>query len=400
MPEEDTVRKIEANLDKEFFLNTLFHLIEVPTAVALGPDTLMQPDDPLLVQYVQSVVRRIMMDSGIYDVIEMPKNQIVAKSGLDVSGERLLMQVYTPTQHNNLMEEPWTPRVRSVSECGIHEPCIFGQGVSQNKVHMAAAITLLRAIVRSGVELRGLLYLGVNNEGRSSHACSEALLSELSPRPRNALILIGTGLDISLGNRGRVDVYVHVRGRAGHSSAPEEALSAIDGANEVINRLKELKLNRKHPALGKQHALAYQVVYSPVAPHTLPGYARITVDRRLLPGDDVDEAVLEIAQAIGDLAPYEVSVEKGVYMLPALVSEDEAVVQHLKQAYRSVRGNDPRTMYSKGTFDAGGLCALGIPTIMWGASGSSGLLDADFVRLSDAWDEVRILCNVVSRWLG
>jgi acetylornithine deacetylase/succinyl-diaminopimelate desuccinylase-like protein len=37
------------------------------------------------------------------------------------------------------------------------------------------------------------------------------------------IILVRTGFDISLGNRGRVDVNVVVRGKATHSSAPEAA---------------------------------------------------------------------------------------------------------------------------------------------------------------------------------
>ena len=88
--------------------------------------------------------------------------------------------------------------------------------------------------------------------------------------PDFCLLLRGTGMRISLGNRGRVDLDVEIKGKATHSSAPGHGLSAIEGANEFVNRLNKLRLPGSHPILGERHVLAYQIVYEPLAPHTLP----------------------------------------------------------------------------------------------------------------------------------
>ena len=146
---------------------------------------------------------------------------------------------------------------------------------------------------------------------------------------------------ISLGNRGRVDVNVEIKGKASHSSAPGAGLSAIEGANEFLNRLKKLQFTESHPILGGRHAIAYQIVYEPLAPHTLPETARIRVDRRLLPGDDLDQAVEEVREAIGDLSPYEVIVSRGTHMWPALVDPQHPGVQALTEAHRKVYSEDP-----------------------------------------------------------
>ena len=66
-----------------------------------------------------------------------------------------------------------------------------------------------------------------------------------------------------------------VRGKAAHSSAPEQALSAIEGARQVLGRLKNVPLAGRHPLLGQRHALAYQLTFEPMAPHTLPEVARL-----------------------------------------------------------------------------------------------------------------------------
>jgi hypothetical protein len=51
--------------------------------------------------------------------------------------------------------------------------------------------------------------------------------------------------------------------------------------------------------------------------------------------------------------------------------------------------------YSPGSFDAGGLCAAGVPTVMYGAQGGAGLLGADFVTIADAETEARTLAHLI-----
>src|SRR5215470_14438290 len=75
-------------------------------------------------------------------------------------------------------------------------------------------LAVLKMLADSGARLDGTLYWAVNNEGRSSHDCSDAIIAALDRKPSFSVIQIGTGMKISLGNRGRVDINVHVRGRS------------------------------------------------------------------------------------------------------------------------------------------------------------------------------------------
>ena len=205
---------------------------------------------------------------------------------------------------------------------------------------------------------------------------------------------------ISLGNRGRVDLDVVIKGKASHSSSPGNGLSAIEGANEFLNRLNKLHLPGSHPILGGRHVLAYQIVYEPLAPHTLPEVARIRVDRRLLPGDDLDEALEEVRRAIGDLAPYEVSISRGTHMLPALVDPQHHGVLALTESHRKVYSQDPETFYGQGTFDAGGPCAAGVPAVMYGVGGGESILGEDFAPVRQVVDEARVLVHTIMSLLG
>lgn len=268
---------------------------------------------------MQQVLRPKIQDLGAYNIVDVALNQLMVRLSDGSSGESLLVMVYTPTQHNNLMPDPFSGKIAWAWEWGYEEPCVFGQGVSQNKGHHAVMLAVLKLLTEQDVRLKGTLHFAVNNEGRSSHHCSEAILATLDPKPGFALLLTGTGLRVSLGNRGRVDVNVEIRGKAVHTSAPDRGLSAIEGANEVLNRLKRVPLEGSHPILGGRHVFAYQLLFDPLSPHTYPEVARLRVDRRLLPGDDIDQAVADVRDAIGDLSPYNVTVERGQHMLPALV---------------------------------------------------------------------------------
>ena len=298
------------------------------------------------------------------------------------------------------MADPFSGRVANAAAYGCDEPAVFGQGVSQNKAHQAVMLAVLKLLQQRVTPLRGRLYWAINNEGRSSHACSEAILAALPDRPSFGILQIDTGLAISLGNRGRVDVTVRVYGKAAHSSVPHEGLSAIDGAHEVISRLRQLRWDDRHPLLGGRHAIVYKMRFAPLAPHTLPATAELTVDRRLLPGDDPRAAADEIRAVIGDLAPYTVSVEPGVYMLPALVDPELPWVRALAEAHAAVLGAAPATQYGQGTFDAGGPCALGVETVMYGAGGGDGLTGDDFVPIARVEGEARVLADLIVRQLA
>ena len=362
---DQSTEELPVALDETYLINTLAELARVPTEVPLGPNTFMEPDDPKLVHYVQRELRPRIQSLGKFDVADVPRNQLLVRIGEGTSPASMLVMVYTPTQHHNLMDDPFSGKIDTAAQWGFDEPCVFGQGVTQNKAHHAVMLSLLKMIAENHISLKGTLYFGVNNEGRSSHDCSRAILDTIDRLPDFGVILIGTGLRVSLGNRGRVDVNVEVRGKASHSSAPGAGLSAIDGANEVLNRLKQMRFEGTHPILVGRHVLAYQISYEPVAPHTLPEVAHIKVDRRLLPGDDPELATGEVRDAIGDMSPYEITVDMGPYMLPALVDPDHFGVLALVHEHREVVGENPETIYGQGTYDAGGPCSAGVPIRRW-----------------------------------
>ena len=393
---ETLAGRIDATLDRGFLLDTLLDLGRVPTDVPVGFDTLIDPDDPKLVHYVQEVMRPRLIAEGADDLIDAGRNELVLRLG---SGERercLLIQNYTPAQHHNLMARPFDARVADGAAYGREGPVAVGQGVSQNKAHQAVMLAVLRLLRELGTPLRGQLYWTVNNEGRSSHDCTNAILERLDRRPDFAVLQLNQRMGISLGNRGRVDVDVTLRGRTTHSSTPDAGANAIEGAALVVERLRTLSWQDRHELLGGRHAHVYKLALDPVAPHTIPGLARLTIDRRLLPGDDPDAATEEIRDALAGLGPFDVTVERGVTMLPSLIDPADPWLASMQQAFIAARGRAAPVFYSPGCFDAGATSARGIPTVSFGAGGDGDWPTGDdAVAIVDVEDEARVLAQLI-----
>lgn len=394
--------------DREPLVEDLRELARVPSAVPLGARTLIEPDDPIIVGYLRALrprFARLAEQVPGATLVELPLGQFAVRVDGRRPGPTLLVAAYTPTQHHNEMADPWSGDLRVPP--GGTDPAVFGQGVTQNKAHQAVLLEVLRRLDGHGLD-SGTVWLCVNNEGRSSHRCSNALLDALPTTPDLAVQLFSTDFTVMVGNRGRVDVYVDLDGEATHSSTPPEGGRVIDAAADVVAALRELDRavgTRSHPRLGTEQAVPYLVDYEPLAPHTLPRRARVTVDRRLLPGTEPAAATAELAEHLrGALGPAPrgcaMRITEGVAMLPYLLEEDRRhTVAHLDDAVRAHLGHVRHGIYG-GTFDGGGPAARGIPTVMFGAPDEGGLLGDDYLDLVALRTEADIVHDAVVRYLG
>ncbi len=400
--ERELADLVARRLDEAYLREILVRLLQTPTDVPLG-QTELAPEDPKLARYSREVIAPALARLGYTRLTIDDANNLVCRIGPEGASPSLLLMGYAVAQHGNLMADPYSGRIASAAEYGLDEPCAFGQGATQHKGALAAGLAALKLVAESGVPLRGQLVFAVNTEGRSSHTCSRLILDGQGVRADHGVLLFATGNRISLGNRGRLDVRITVRGRSAHSSQPWLGLSAIDGAYEVQTRLRALQLAARHPQLGAAQATLYQVQFAPIAPHTLPDTAVLTVDRRLLPGEDPDAALAEIRTAIGDLSPYQVEVAPGALMYPAEVPPDAPIVRALQAAARATLGRELETFYLPNTFDAGYANHVGIPTVMFGPGIrrlGSEVTAEEFVALSHVRDAARVYAYTILSLLG
>src|SRR5262245_38904341 len=195
----------------------------------------------------------------------------------------------------------------------------MGKGASEQNANLAAMLA-------SKVAIKGKLVFTCCLSGETGkHDAIKSVVEGAGVRADMA-VLGGTGLMVTLGNRGRIDVFVTVKGAPCHSSRPWDGINAVTGATAAIRALLDrVTLDKSHPQLGRQSLTVNHIRSFPDSTHTVQDRCEFTLDRRLLPGEDPNAAFAEIeriAKEIEQIADpvsgkrYGVDVRLGPFMYP------------------------------------------------------------------------------------
>ena len=232
---------------------------------------------------------------GFEDVRYDPMGNLIASYGAGTSGKSLMFIGNAMNQPASTMPNPYNGDVVDGAKFGLPGECVMGKGASEQKANLAAMLHAMETVISCGAPITGRLLFTCCLSGETGkHDAIKSVVEGAGVRADMA-VLGGTGLKITLGNRGRIDVFVTVKGSPCHSSRPWDGSNAITGAIETIQRLlAKVKLDKSHPQLGKQSLTVNHIRSFPDSTHTVQERCEITLDRRLLPGEDPNEAFAEI----------------------------------------------------------------------------------------------------------
>jgi acetylornithine deacetylase len=360
---------------------------------APSPQTEKQEADPNLKNFIaEFVAPRLKTLTGSAGVLDGMGN-LIWRSRAGQSGDAgLLLMGYAMTFAAGSMAEPFSGTIVDGGAYGIAGRCAVGRGACEQKGALAAMIYAAAMVSRSKVKLSAPLMLAVSLAGETGrHDAAKFMLEHDGLAAKAAILGLGTGNRSCLGNKGRIDVEITVRGKSAHSSMPWQGLNAVDGARRAMERLDRLPLGDEHSHLGNATLTITQINSAPENSHTVPDSCRLVLDRRLLPGDDPDQIFAAIQSALAELAPWEVEVKRGAMMFPSEVASDCAIAAVMGSTSRKIMGIDSEPFYSPAALDAGYLNRAGIETIMFGP-GDLRLAHTDYelVSLQEVRDAARI----------
>jgi len=247
-------------------------------------------------------------------------------------------------------------------------------------------------VARAQIPLHAPLILAVSLAGETGrHDAVKFILENDAISARSAIVGLGTGNRICVGNKGRVDVEIIVRGKSAHSSMPEKGVNAVDGFRRVMECLDRLPLRAGHHGLGNATLTATKVTSEPDISHTIPDVCRVVLDRRLLPSEDPDAALRDIQEALRELSGWSISVTRGAFMYPSEVAKDGPLAVATANASRESTKREPEWSYSPAALDAGFFNRNGLETIMFGPGDLRfAHTDQDVVPLQDVRVAARI----------
>jgi acetylornithine deacetylase len=292
----------------------------------------------------------------------------------------------------------------------VHEPFsaelrgnrIYGRGSADMKSGVAAmcAAAVNGADARSN---RQILVTAVADEEYESLGM-RALLAD-GIRAQAAIITEPTRLAICPAHRGFVWIDVAFTGRAAHGSRYDIGVDAITHAGLLLAELENLERTResgpRHRLLGRG-SLHASKIQGGVGMSTYPEACNLAIERRTLPGESVEQALGEIADACAVVRSkrpeFDARVTLSTAQLPSDVPVDSPIVERLRGALE--REQLPVKIEGLSAWtDAALLNEAGIPTICFGPGDIALAHSAEeFVPIDEIALATRVLTRVVREW--
>jgi acetylornithine deacetylase/succinyl-diaminopimelate desuccinylase family protein len=287
---------------------------------------------------------------------------------------------------------------------------IYGRGASDMKSAVGVMLYLVDLFKNS--KLSGCLQAHVVSDEETSakfgsiHVIEEIQAGKL---PRPDYVFIGEKSDLKVRNaeRGILGLEVIFHGRASHTAAARATgINAIAKAAKGILAL-EKDLDKFHPAVGKP-VISVNTIQAGVAHNVVPGEARISIDRRLIPGETKESVVAEIRAALDEPKTtdpgysYTLIVDPtGDFIAANITEESSPLVGAIQESIRAVTGKEPEYFVAwAGATDGRFYRQAGIDTVGYGPSGENahGANEAGYI--DDLEQMAKVYVETISRLLS
>jgi acetylornithine deacetylase/succinyl-diaminopimelate desuccinylase family protein len=240
----------------------------------------------------------------------------------------------------------------------IVDGVMYGRGAADTKGGLAAIIVGIGALVRTGEVRCGRISVAAVADEEERQTGTNRLRETGLPAD---LVVVAepTSLVPTIAHKGGALFSVLFTGVASHGSRPHLGINAIEHAARFISRVSEhakTLSSRQHALLGSP-TLTVSEIDGGFAAFAVPDRCRVTIDRRLIPGESAESARAEldtIITVLHDELPEVRAVIKTMFAGPPMdTSESHPLITICRRSVESVVGHDPGTRASGGGTDAG-----------------------------------------------
>lgn len=230
----------------------------------------------------------------------------------------------------------------ATTEALVADGSVFGRGACDTKgslVAMVEAVALLAADDSRRASV--LLVAGIDEEVGGTGA--KALVAA---HPEIDMAVVGepTGLEMVTAHKGVLRFEITTSGASAHSSKPHLGVNAIHAMARVLDAIEEEYI----PALGEVHhplvgsgTFNVSTISGGSGHNVVPASAVITVDRRVVPGEDPEQLLAEFDMLLDRVRASGHRIERHEPFLVTAALDtpaDHPVVQALGSAREAVLG--------------------------------------------------------------
>lgn len=226
-------------------------------------------------------------------------------------GRNLLFIGHTDTVRVDGWQERWQGTDRESPFCGeLVDGAVWGRGACDLKAGICASLSALSLIDAAGITLKGDLsfaFVGDEESGEEGSGVSAGVkhYAELvntggAAKPDFAVYVEPTRLNVYAAQMGFFIADVTVKGKSVYFGFPEQGHDALKAANSILTALyahsDEINARAVHGLVGRSFLLPTGINAGGYI--AVPGDAKFSLIRKLLPGESLDEAVAEMEAVI------------------------------------------------------------------------------------------------------
>lgn len=346
---------------------------------SINPDLVPgAPGEGEIARYIAGWLDRAGLDVELVESVAGRPNVVAMARGTG-GGRTLLLNGHMDTVGVAGMPDAHQPRLDR--EAGR----LYGRGAYDMKGGIAACMLAIAEAKKRGLH-GDVIFTGVIDEEYAS-----AGTMELAGRfhADGAIVAEFTELQLILAHRGFVWLEVETIGKAAHGSRPDLGVDAIAKMGKVITEIdrldQQLRANPTHPLLGSG-SLHASLIQGGQELSSYPERCLLSVERRTLPGETpeaVEGELREIIERLRQSDPaFQAALRRGIDRAPLETREDERIVETIQGASVKTSGRPSSLAGVPFWTDAAVLSAAGIPSVLFGPSGSGAHAVEEWVDLA------------------
>lgn len=262
----------------------------------------------------------------------------------------------------------------------LRDGAVWGRGAMDIKGPLAAQAYAPAVLRAAGVQPAGDLYVTCVVMEEVGGVGARVLMEHLAPD----LAVVGeaTGGRVARGHRGRVELEVVFTGRSAHASVPERAANPHYASARFLDALSALPM-AVDAELGTATVAPTLLRTDNLSPNVIPSVITLTLDWRVVPGEDADSLIARLAPladaACGPGVGAEVRLREDTWrsytglertypsVAPAFLRPaDDPLVRAACDVLSDCLGAPVPAQLWRFATDGGHFAAAGVPTIGYG----------------------------------
>lgn len=310
-------------------------------------------------------------------------------------GKTLLLNGHIDTVGAAGMLAPHQPRIENGR--------LYGRGGYDMKGGVAAC--MLAVAKAKQTNLRGdVIFTAVMDEEYAGAGTSSIARKYNAD---GALIAEPTELRLVVAHKGFVWLDVETHGVAAHGSRPDLGVDAIVSMGHVLVALEKLAQNLQarspHPLLGSPSIHA-SLIHGGQELSSYPSHCVLSIERRTVPGETPEGVEQEIQELLDTCArangTFQANIRRGMDRTPMETPQAAEIVQAVSHAANHILGHPCERVGVPYWTDAATLTAAGIPTVLFGPTGTGAHAIDEWVDLESVktcseiyLEAARAFCN-------